>query len=191
MDTIKIVALFGEAGVGKDYIQKKIMETDFGKENLSEIISCTTRPPREGEIDGVHYHFIPTAAEFFTGNNLYHMIEFANFRDWWYGTRDIDLSPDKINIGVFNIIGIKEILKNDNIDCLPIRISANKKIRLIRQLTREIDPDCDEIIRRFLVDEKDFLRLPFSNYKVVTNNIDEIDPVLEDIISYIKAKWSI
>lgn len=190
MDTIKIVALFGEAGTGKDYIQKKIMETDFGKENLSEIISCTTRPPREGEIDGVHYHFIPTAAEFFTGNNLYHMIEFANFRDWWYGTRDIDLSPDKINIGVFNIIGIKEILKNDNIDCLPIRISANKKIRLIRQLTREKNPDCDEIIRRFLVDEKDFLRLPFSNYKVVTNNINEINPVL-DIISYIKAKWSI
>lgn len=190
MDKYKIIALFGEAGSGKDYIQKAMMETDFGKENLFEIISCTTRPPREGEIDGVHYHFISSANEFFNGDNLYHMIEFTNFRGWWYGTRDIDLSKSKINIGVFNVKGIKEILKRDNIDCLPIRISSYKKIRLLRQLNREIDPDCDEIIRRFLADEKDFLNLPFD-YKVITNNTNEINPILEDIEYYTKAKWSI
>lgn len=189
MDTIKIVALFGEAGAGKDYIQKKIMETDFGKENLSEIISCTTRPPREGEIDGVHYHFLSTPAELIKKD----LIEWAVFKNWWYGTPMDSLNKNKINIGVFNINGINQLIHEDyqnRIDCLPIRISTNKKLRLIRQLTREIDPDCDEIIRRFLVDEKDFLNLPFS-YKVVTNNTNEINPVLEDIISYIKAKWSI
>ena len=190
MNKYKIIALFGEAGSGKDYIQKKIMETDFGKKNLSEIISCTTRPPREGEIDGVHYHFIPTTTEFFNGYNMARWIEFANFRNWWYGTSIDHLDKNKINIGVFNIKGINQILEDEEIDCLPIRILCYDKLRLIRQLNREIDPDCMEIIRRFLTDSKDFLNIPFE-YKMIENNTNEIIPILEDIQSYIKEKWSI
>lgn len=190
MSKYKIVALFGEAGSGKDYIQKKIMKTDFGKENLSEIISCTTRPPREGEIDGVHYHFIPTSAEFFNWDNMHKWIEFTNFRDWWYGTSIDHLNKNKINIGVFNIKGINQILEDEEIDCLPIRIICSDKLRLIRQLNREINPNCMEIIRRFLTDAKDFLDIPFE-YKMIENNTNEIISILNDIQFYIKEKWSI
>ena len=190
MSKYKIVALFGEAGSGKDYIQKEIMKTDFGKENLSEIISCTTRPPREGEIDGVHYHFIPNSAEFFNWDNMHKWIEFTFFKDWWYGTSINHLNKNKINIGVFNIKGINQILKDEEIDCLPIRIVCYDKLRLIRQLNREINPDCMEIVRRFLADSKDFLNIPFE-YKMVENNTNEIKPILEDIQSYIQLKWSI
>lgn len=186
MNKYKIVALFGEAGSGKDYIQKKMMETDFGKENLSEIISCTTRPPRQGEIDGVHYHFKSSQSEFFSVP----LLECTCFRKWWYGTSIDDLNKNKINIGVFNIKGINEILKNEQIDCLPIRIICSDKLRLIRQLNREIHPDCMEIIRRFLTDTKDFLDIPFE-YKMIENNTNEIIPILNDIQFYIKTKWSI
>ena len=190
MDKYKIVALFGEAGSGKDYIQKKIIETDFGKENLSEIISCTTRPPREGEIDGVHYHFIPTAAEFFNWHNLSRWIEFTSFRNWWYGTSIEHLNKNKINIGVFNIKGINQILENEEIDCLPIRVYCYDKLRLIRQLTRERNPDCREICRRFQTDYYDFINIPFV-YKGVLNDTNEIIPVLDIIKELIKEKWSI
>lgn len=190
MSKYKIIALFGEAGSGKDYIQKKIMETDFGKKNLSEIISCTTRPPREGEIDGVHYHFIPTAAEFFNGYNLTRWIEFTSFRKWWYGTSIEYLNENKINIGVFNIKGINQILENKEIDCLPIRIYCYDKLRLIRQLTRERNPDCREICRRFQTDYYDFINIPFA-YKGVLNDTNEIAPVLDIIKELIKEKWSI
>ena len=190
MSKYKIVALFGEAGSGKDYIQKEIMKTDFGKENLSEIISCTTRPPREGEINGVHYHFIPNSAEFFNWDNMHKWIEFTFFKDWWYGTSINHLNKNKINIGVFNIKGINQILEDEEIDCLPIRIVCYDKLRLIRQLNREINPDCMEIVRRFLADSKDFLNIPFE-YKMVENNTNEIKPILEDIQSYIQLKWSI
>ncbi len=185
----KIVALFGEAGSGKDYIQKKIMETDFGKKKLSKIISCTTRPPREGELEGIHYHFIPTVTEFFSWENLHKWIEFTSFRNWWYGTSVDFLTKNKINIGVFNIKGIQSILEDKEVDCLPIKISCYNKLRLIRQLNREINPDCDEIVRRFLTDKKDFQNIPF-NYKVIYNNTNEVKPVLDDLEYYIKAKWS-
>lgn len=185
MNKYKIVALFGKAGSGKDYIQKKIMETDFGKENLSEIISCTTRPPREGEIDGVHYHFI-SEEEFFSKTWL----EFTEFRGWYYGTPITKLKRDKINIGIFNIAGIYTILKNKNIECLPVYIKTYPKIRLLRQLQRENEPNCDEIVRRYMTDQKDFLKIPFHHY-IIENNYDEIQHIINDLSYLIKEEFSI
>ena len=58
MEKFKIIALYGMSGAGKDTILNKIIE-DYGEElNLNPIVSCTTRPPREGEVDGVAYHFL-------------------------------------------------------------------------------------------------------------------------------------
>ena len=189
MDKYKIVALFGEAGAGKDYIQKSIIKTDWGKKYLHEIISNTTRPPRENEIDGIHYHFFPSSNTFIKKD----LIEYTIFRNWWYGTSIDSLDINKINVGVFNISGIEQLIYRDfehRIDCLPIKVVVSEKIRLIRQLERETNPNCDEIIRRFTADKKDFLNIPFE-YKIIENNTNEIIPVLEDIKSYIKTKWSI
>ena len=188
MNKYKIVALFGPAGSGKDYIQKQAMKTMFGKKWLWEIISCTTRPPRENEKDGVDYHFIPTSAEFMNGSNLHKWLEFTNFRGWWYGTSFDHLSLDKINIGVFNIQGVKALLTNEQIEVLPIYISTYDKLRLMRQLVREVNPDCYEICRRFQTDKEDFLNLPFS-YKIIENNTDEIQPVINELFDLIR-EWS-
>ncbi|MEN9872226.1 MAG: guanylate kinase [Actinomycetota bacterium] len=53
-----LVVLAGPAGVGKGTIVQRILasESDF---LLS--VSATTRDPRPGEVDGVHYHFISKA----------------------------------------------------------------------------------------------------------------------------------
>ena len=45
----------GPSGVGKGTILKEVMERN---PNLFYSVSATTRSPREGEIDGVHYHFM-------------------------------------------------------------------------------------------------------------------------------------
>lgn len=52
---IKIVALFGKSGAGKDTIQRELLEF---MPDVHGIISCTTRPPREKEIDGKDYYFL-------------------------------------------------------------------------------------------------------------------------------------
>ena len=51
----KIFALIGEAGSGKDTVMKKILEQN--PLLFNEVISCTTRPPREGEAHGVNYYY--------------------------------------------------------------------------------------------------------------------------------------
>lgn len=187
MKKYKIVALFGEAGAGKDFIQHNIMKTIWGQVNLNPIVSYTTRPPRENEIDGVHYHFISTPAEFIKQD----LIEYTIFRNWWYGTPIDSLDLDKINIGIFNIKGIDQLINNDienRIECLPIYIKVTPKTRLLRQLQREADPDCNEIIRRFLTDQADFLNIPF-HYMIVKNEYNEIQPIVNEINDLIR-EWS-
>ena len=52
----KIVALIGEAGTGKDTLMQSIL---FEYPDMfNEIISCTTRPMREGEAEGVNYFYL-------------------------------------------------------------------------------------------------------------------------------------
>jgi guanylate kinase len=52
-----IIALMGKAGSGKDTILHALLKQPAFK-NASPIVSCTTRPMRENEKDGIDYHFL-------------------------------------------------------------------------------------------------------------------------------------
>ena len=50
-----LLAVSGPSGVGKGTIVKTILDR---RADVVESVSCTTRPPREGEIHGKHYFFL-------------------------------------------------------------------------------------------------------------------------------------
>ena len=50
-----LMAVSGPAGVGKGTIVKTIIDR---REDIVESVSCTTRTPRKGEVDGKHYFFL-------------------------------------------------------------------------------------------------------------------------------------
>lgn len=165
----KIMALVGEAGSGKDTILNAMIQRY--KNILNPIISCTTRPPREGEIDGVNYHFL--SLENFTDKVLNdEMLEASCFNNWMYGTELSSLSKNKVNIGVFNPDGIDSIKLNKNIELYVYYIEVSDKERIIRQLNRETKPDIFEIFRRYKTDCEDFSNLNF-HYNILNNENDE------------------
>ena len=134
-------------------------------------MSCTTRPPREGEVDGINYHFL-TGEQFGKKVLQNEMLEATCFNDWFYGTSIDSLDEDMVNIGVFNPEGVESILAYNNIDSIVVYVDTKDKERLIRQLNRESDPDVNEVIRRFKADEMDFDELDF-NYVRLENNTKE------------------
>ena len=149
-----IVALFGAAGAGKDTLQKEIVKQS--PDLFQEIISSTTRPKREYEIDGKDYHFISELNhQQYLNNNDY--LEHTEFRGWYYGTLKSSIAKNCFNIGVFNIFGVKQLLQlpHDEYRIIPIFVIARQKTRLLRQLNREASPDCEEIVRRFITDAED------------------------------------
>lgn len=174
---IKIIALFGESGSGKDSVLRDLCK--YWPEVLYRIINCTTRPIRDNEQKDVSYHFLTNekfAEKVLNGE----MIEATEFNNWFYGTSINDLNEEKINVGVFNLDGLEAILQDPRLLVKPVYIKTSPKERLIRAIKRENEPNCHEICRRFLADEKDFGELEdieFS-YNIFDNNqTREVDMV--------------
>lgn len=182
MNKYEIIALFGPAGSGKDYILSRLFNTSYAKQHLHKIIPSTTRPLRRYEKQGSPYHFL-TVQDFMNKK----WIQCQSFNNWKYGTSENDLSSIKTNVGVFSPKAIVQILQKENIKCIPIFVWSPDKIRLIRQLQREVSPDCSEICRRYFSDKKDFFNLPFS-YKVIENMTNEIQPTISDLIKIIQQE---
>lgn len=162
----KIIALIGESGAGKDAVLQELLKM---RPDLHEIISYTTRPMREGEEDGVNYFYL-TPEEFVDKVANKKMLE-TTYKKWFYGTGIDSLDKEKINVGVFNPDGVRTLLANEEVDLKVVRIMTKDKIRLIRQLNREKNPDVKEILRRYQADKKDFSNLRFS-YNIVANDTD-------------------
>lgn len=149
----KIIAFVGKAGAGKDTIAAEVCAR---LTNAHNIVSCTTRPKRDYEVDGVHYHFI-TGEQFAEKVLAGDMLEATCFNDWFYGTMKSDLM-DGWNVGVFNPEGWESLNRNldDDIQAFGFYVMASDKTRLLRQLNREESPDVHEILRRFKADIEDF-----------------------------------
>ena len=154
MNQLKVLAIMGKAGSGKDTIAKELIKCFPDK--FERVISATTRPPREGEVNGVDYHFL-TPEAFLAELDNNRMIEATCFNDWAYGTPITSLDENKINVLVLNPEGVNILSWDKRIDLKVAYIVASDKERLIRQLSREENPNVDEIIRRFGTDRADFL----------------------------------
>lgn len=179
---IKVIALIGKAGSGKDTLMQRILaEPGY---DFNEMISCTTRPRRDNEVDGKNYYFL-TEQDFTRKVNNGLMLEYTEFNRWYYGTSLDSLDENKVNIGVFNPAGIRALCKHKDIDLTVFYIMASDKIRLIRQLTREQKPNVDEIIRRYGTDNVDFLGLGFPYTALLNEEEGDLEKNKQHILEAI------
>ena len=182
MQKFKVVALFGKCAAGKDTIQNWLIATD---PNIKKIVSCTTRAPRDYEVDGVDYHFLTTLE--FTQKVLDgSMLEAVSFRDNFYGAAIDELDEDKINIAVFELNGIHALLDDPRIDVMCIYIDVDDKVRLLRMLNREERPDCLKLCERFIEEDKTFREFDFD-YCICDNNLQMNEPSFPEVLKVIKA----
>ena len=182
----KILALMGPSGSGKDTVLKEVLKKN--PKEFNKIINCTTRPMREGEVDGVDYFFV--SPETFAEQVLnFDMIEATNFNDWFYGTSKDALVNDAINIGVFSPEAVEALLESSEIELMVLELAVSDKTRLLRQLNREANPNVHEIIRRFKADEEDFADLDILRITLVNETKDDL---LENVyyISRLPRVWA-
>ena len=88
-----MIILVGASATGKSVIAKQL----FDKYNIKKVITYTTRPMREGEINDVDYHFI-NKEDFINKMNNEYFIETAMYNNNYYGTAYEDISKDKVLI---------------------------------------------------------------------------------------------
>ncbi len=192
-----IIAITGPSCSGKDTLMHKIfLEFCAAQIFLSifpdvfYIISTTTRPPRSGEINHKDYHFI-SDEKFQELIDRDCFLEWTEFRNWKYGTDKLNLTytDGGINIGVFNLQGIKTLNKQEDFNVIPIYLIVDWKTRLIRSIKREKKISF-EMIRRLITDYKDF-KHPYeilgANDNLLCYTDDyKIEDVMRDILGRIK-----
>jgi guanylate kinase len=78
----KLIVISGFSGAGKGTVIRRMMQEHEG---YALSVSMTTRKPREGEIDGVDYHYVSneTFEDLVRRDGL---LEYAGFVDNYYGT---------------------------------------------------------------------------------------------------------
>ena len=159
----KIYYLIGKSATGKDTIYKKLL-TDL-PDRLKNIVMYTTRPKRDGEIDGVTYHFVDED-EYLRLKEQGLIIESRSYDTihgiWRYFTvndEQMELEKaDRLISGVLeSYVSTRDYFGKDIV--IPIYIEVEDGERLTRALKREKKPGNHryaEMCRRFLSDSEDF-----------------------------------
>lgn len=130
---------------------------------IKKICSYTTRPIRNGETDGIDYHFI-SEGEFKQKLEEGFFAEHTIYRDWFYGTAKEDCLDDRVLVA--NPHGLRQIKKIKDITTYSFYVKTEGRIRLIRMLNR--GDDIMECFRRY-----------FSDMGVFQNVEEEVDMILD------------
>ena len=159
----KIFFMLGKSCSGKDTIFKKLKEDRELK--LNTVTGYTTRPMREGEINGVEYFFVNNE-ELEALKNQGKVIECRDYNTvygvWSYFTVD----DGQINLEKGNYLYIGTLESYEQMVryygkevVVPIYVEVETGERLTRAVNRERqqeNPKYTELCRRFLADEEDF-----------------------------------
>lgn len=157
MNKIKLIAIIGRSASGKDYLFRHTLKKN---PDLNPVIHYTTRPRRDGEVEGEDYFFI-TETEFQRKENNYEFFSIASFRDWRYGIDSNSFNSKKINIGIFNPFELRQLHEffKDKFQLIIVETQADELSRYQRSLERlqPFDEEgLQEMCRRNLADEEDF-----------------------------------
>lgn len=185
-----LLVVSGPAGVGKGTLDKALLERH---QDMKLSVSATTRAPRPGEIDGVHY-FFKTEEEFKAMIERNEFLEYMHvFQTNYYGTprsfveeqlsRGIDVI---LEIDVQGAMKVKKAFPNAVMIFIAPPSMAELRSRLIGRNTETLE----QIEKRFATAEKEIAMLPEYEY-VVTNDVVEMAVNrMEAIITAEKCKVS-
>lgn len=140
----KLLVISGPSGAGKGTVISRILERP-GK-NVSLSVSATTRSPREGEADGVHYFFL-TEEDFLEKVKNGEFLEYAFVHGKYYGTPkkpvEAALRKGQDIILEIDVQGAMQVRENFNegiyIFLLPPSLKELRKRLLLRGTESEQD----------------------------------------------------
>jgi len=109
----KLFVISAPSGAGKTSLVAEVLKKCGPHCSIKRAITYTTRPPREGEIDGQHYHFI-SIDEFKEKIDQDYFIEWSTWYDHYYGSPVSILKHIQEGLSYIMVLdrsGAKEVLQ--------------------------------------------------------------------------------
>ncbi|MBV7271932.1 guanylate kinase [Clostridium thailandense] len=175
-----LIVISGPSGAGKGTICKALMnESDFW---IS--VSATTRNPRQGEIDGVNYHFL-TKEEFKKKIDIDDFLEYAEVYGNYYGTpksralQAIESGKDVIlEIDIQGALKVKESYPEG----VFIFILPPSMEELKNRIINRGSETPESLMTRFKSAYKEINYVSKYNYAVVNDKVEDAVKKIQSII---------
>lgn len=178
----KTFIVSGPSGVGKGSVLKVLLEK---RKDVYVSVSATTRPPRTGEENGVHYHFldVDTFHEWMAQDAF---LEYAEYVGNFYGTpkRYVDEAMDRgedviLDIEIQGAIQVK----SKRPETVSVFIAPPSWTELERRLTERGTDSPDKIQKRLLRAKVEFQTAHTYDYFVINDNVENAVRELEAIMT--------
>ncbi|MDH5294241.1 MAG: guanylate kinase [Acidimicrobiia bacterium] len=174
----------GPSGAGKSTIVRRLL----AHRPFRFSVSVTTRAPRPGEVDGVHYHFV-TVEEFRAMVDHSELLEWAEYGTSLYGT---PLGPvlDVLEGGEDMLLEIEvqgaALVREVYPEALMIFVRAPSLTELARRL-RERGDTTDEAIERRLEIARHELAIADALFDYVVVN-EDLDATLAQVLDILDGR---
>ncbi|MDD5158847.1 MAG: guanylate kinase [Sulfuricurvum sp.] len=183
-----ILVLSGPSGAGKSSLIAKIID-QIGPTYFS--ISTTTRPMREGEIDGVHYHFV-SVEEFKREIDEEMFLEYAVVHGNYYGTSlgavKKALKEGKLVIFDIDVQG-HDAVQNRLSDITTSVFITTPTLEELKRRLHSRSTDSEEVIaKRVEMAKREVQRISEYDFLVVNDQLDDAAEVLVSIAKAARMK---
>lgn len=178
-----LFVITGPSGAGKGTVLKQVIQS---LENLYFSVSATTRAPREGEQDGVHYHFLTKACfeELIERNRF---LEYARYAENYYGTPldpvEEQLAQGKDVILEIELQGALQV-KNRLPEAVLVFIAPPSFDALESRLRGRGTETEEVILRRLTIAREECAHMGEFRYVVVN---DKVEVAADELRSIIRA----
>ena len=177
----KMFVISGASGVGKSTVLKQVMD---GRDDLKFSVSATTRAPRPGETDGVHYYFV-TKARFEEMIRENAFLEYDAHAGNYYGTPRAQ-AEEKMEHGLLLLdiepMGAKQV-KQSAPDAVLIFIMPPSREELERRLRGRHTDDEQKICERLAQARRECALAYTYDYVVINDDPDVAAKELDAIIT--------
>ena len=184
----QILLISGPSGSGKSTLLSRLM-SEF--DNIYFSISSTTRSPRNGEKDGVDYHFI-SIDEFKKGIDNGKFLEWANVHKNYYGTSlepvEKALKDNKVVIFDIDIQGYYLAMKEYNDIITSVFITTKDRHELKRRLIKRGSDDAQTIENRLFNAATEIAHIGEYDYLIINDDIDNAYERLKSIFISMSSK---
>ncbi|EGL63376.1 guanylate kinase [Agrobacterium sp. ATCC 31749] len=180
-----MLVISSPSGAGKSTIARNLLEKD---KNISLSVSVTTRPRRQSEIEGIHYHFI-SKRDFERMRDGDELLEWAEVHGNFYGTprEPVEAAMAAGRDMLFDIDwqGAEQLQDKMKADIVSIFILPPTMTELQSRLHRRAE-DSEEVIKTRLLNSRAEIE-HWRDYDYVILN-DDLQAAFEGIEAIVKAE---
>lgn len=181
-----LIVISGPSGVGKDSVLQRMKERNLA---FHFVVTATTRPRREGEVDGVDYHFM-SSDEFAEMIEKGELLEYAIVYNDYKGipkqqVREALASGQDVvmRIDVQGAETIRELCP----DALLVFLSTRTEEELVARLEARKTETPEGLKLRIATARQELKRVAMFDYYVVNADF-RLDDTVDVILSIIKAE---